>query len=492
MLAVRCGANRVTRPAGPRGLWLLALVVAASGCGGNEHAPASPSPPQLPADTAFPDPGLTPPLEPPAAGQELSTAPIPAPPRAPSTAILQDKSQPSKKALEGIGYVGGTERPTTNDLITVHDRRRTFAGINFFTSGHGPEALLMDMEGRILHRWRYPFEKAWPELPAGMSPERGYEHEYKDHFRRAHLFTNGNLLGIFDGFGLLKLDKHSNLIWARLNRAHHDLQVLPNGEIHVITHRGHVIPWVHETQEIFEDFITVLDAQGNEKKRVSLLDCLRNSGFQIDRSRIVAKDRIVSILHTNTLEVLDGRPVNETRRLSDPAALIAGQPWMLSGYRWNPFRQGNVLTSIRASDLIAVVDPDIEKVVWAMKGIFKQQHEPTLLENGNLLLFDNLGHPDRSSVLEFRPFTGEVTWLYRGAPEHPFFSKTCGTASRLPNGNTLITDSNRGRAFEVTPSGEIVWEYYNPARTGENDEYVAMIYEMVRLPPDFPLAWLED
>ncbi|MFC7027535.1 aryl-sulfate sulfotransferase [Halomicroarcula sp. GCM10025324] len=33
-------------------------------------------------------------------------------------------------------------------------------------------------------------------------------------------------------------------------------------------------------------------------------------------------------------------------------------------------------------------------------------------------------------------------------------------ADRLPNGNTLITDTLNHRVIEVTPTGEIVWEYY--------------------------------
>jgi hypothetical protein len=33
-------------------------------------------------------------------------------------------------------------------------------------------------------------------------------------------------------------------------------------------------------------------------------------------------------------------------------------------------------------------------------------------------------------------------------------------ADRLPNGNTLVTDSLNHRVIEVTPDGEIVWEYY--------------------------------
>lgn len=42
------------------------------------------------------------------------------------------------------------------------------------------------------------------------------------------------------------------------------------------------------------------------------------------------------------------------------------------------------------------------------------------------------------------------------------FSKRRGAAQRLPNGNTLVTESHHGRAFELDPNGEIVWEFHAP------------------------------
>src|SRR5262249_44053306 len=33
---------------------------------------------------------------------------------------------------------------------------------------------------------------------------------------------------------------------------------------------------------------------------------------------------------------------------------------------------------------------------------------------------------------------------------------------RLPNGNTFIDEGMNGRFFQVTPAGEIVWEYVSP------------------------------
>jgi len=43
-----------------------------------------------------------------------------------------------------------------------------------------------------------------------------------------------------------------------------------------------------------------------------------------------------------------------------------------------------------------------------------------------------------------------------------FYSDRISNAQRLPNGNTLINEGRFGRFFEVTPAGEVVWEYVNP------------------------------
>jgi hypothetical protein len=56
----------------------------------------------------------------------------------------------------------------------------------------------------------------------------------------------------------------------------------------------------------------------------------------------------------------------------------------------------------------------------------------------------------------------------------------------------LITESDAGRAFEVTRAGEIVWEFYNPHRAGDDGEYIATLFEVVRLPESFPVDWLEQ
>jgi len=145
------------------------------------------------------------------------------------------------------------------------------------------------------------------------------------------------------------------------------------------------------------------------------------------------------------------------------------------------------LISVFVLNTVAVIDPDRETVVWARTGPWRHQHQPNFLDNGHLLVFDNLGAGhERSRVQEVDPVSGKLFWQYGGTPEVDLYSKTLGSCQRLPNGNTLITESENGRALEVTRGKRVVWEFYNPHRAGARGELVAVLFEMLRLPPDFP------
>ena len=85
-----------------------------------------------------------------------------------------------------------------------------------------------------------------------------------------------------------------------------------------------------------------------------------------------------------------------------------------------------------------------------------------MLDNGHILVFDN-GVARRSSrVLEMDPVSGKVVWEYPGDRGRPFFTRSRGANQRLPNGNTLITNSDSGIAFEVTAGGDVVWKFQTP------------------------------
>jgi hypothetical protein len=375
---------------------------------------------------------------------------------------LTDEQREMMEKLESVGYTSGSARANTFKGVTVYNRQKAHDGLNFLTSGHGQEAILMDMKGRVLHRWSCKFWDVWPDYPIPRN------HEMAQFWRRARLLENGDVLAIYEGLGLVKLDKDSAVIWANSCRAHHDLDFRPDGDIYVLTREARIVPRVAEGIPILEDFVSVLSADGKEKKRISLLECFENSQFS-RFARPEGKARFnPDIFHANTLEILYGE-------IADRAPA---------------FRKGNILTSLLNLDAIAVVDLDQKKAVWVHTGNFDKQHDPRILENGNLMLFDNNRQTGCSRILEFDPVDGAMHWVYRGTEESPFYSRTCGIAQRLLNGNTLITESDNGRAFEVTREKDIVWQFYNPHRAGANQEYVAVLFEVIRINPEFTAGWL--
>jgi len=389
-------------------------------------------------------------------------------PGAVADGVVARSAEDSGDALEklsAIGYLQGYEPAPQARNITIRDDRWAHDGVNLVLSAHAPTAILMDMEGRVLHRWSRTFEASLSEHYGRIGPSAGGTHAW----RRVRLLENGDLLAVFMNFGLIKIDRDSNLLWAYPKACHHDVFVGEAGEIYVLTRRS----WKREPMPIgswsapgrvLEDFVTVLSPDGKEIKSVSILDAFLNSSYAPHLEHL--KDPF-DVLHTNTIRPIDGR--------------LAGDYPM--------FEKGQLLLSMREIHTIAVLDLESERITWALTGQWKFQHEPRLLENGNILLFDNRGNRGRSQILELDPLTQEISWRYRGQPPEAFHSKYIGSVQRLPNGNTLITESLKGRAFEVTVDGTIVWEYFNPNRTGENDELIANLYDVIRL-DDEDVAWL--
>jgi hypothetical protein len=93
-----------------------------------------------------------------------------------------------------------------------------------------------------------------------------------------------------------------------------------------------------------------------------------------------------------------------------------------------------------------------------IKGI--RNHEPEILENGNMLVA--LRRPNR--FVEFDLETQDIVWKWK----HPGGGRELRTnreANRLPNGNTL--GSAGDKLIEIAPDGTIVWQMLAPSG-GEN------------------------
>lgn len=360
--------------------------------------------------------------------------------------------------IGSLGYGSGYEPAPLQRGVTVHDAERAQPGLNLYSSGHAPEALLMDMQGEVLHRWRLPYADI-PNAPP-------LDDHHQDTWRRVHLLRDGSLLAIYGGRGLVKVDARSQLLWHYPERVHHDLQVDGRGHVWTLTRKERLVERVNPRRAVIDDQVVELSPDGVELASLSVMDCLLASRWG-DRLLHLER-REGDLMHVNSIVVLDGR----------------------SAERHPAFAAGNLLLCARDLDLLLVIDPRTRRVVWIQEGPWRGPHDARPLENGNLLLFDNLGHAGASRVLEIDIVDGDILWQYAPDPPSELFSLFCGASARLPNGNTLITETGGGRALEVTGDGSLVWEFVSPHRAGEHDALIAALFEVERLPLD-AADWLK-
>jgi hypothetical protein len=366
-----------------------------------------------------------------------------------------------------------------------------YQGYTLITTSDAPEALLIDMQGTVVHRWRMPYREPWPRAAHVRAPLP----EEQIHWERAYLYPNGDLLALCAygagapyGYGLARFDKDSKLLWGYSACVHHAFDVGDDGRIYLLTtqHPTKMHKEVRQQQDLSvvpdpAEELVVLSPEGRELDKIPLYETIHDSPY--------------FLLFNSALEAdwPHSTPGHSQRPGNPPAP--PGSPHSPNGppttwAMWEPgdslhsnsvkvlrkaqaskfpqFRPGMVLLSFRSSGLLAVLDlePQTRSVAWALKGPWKYQHDAAFLDNGHLLIFDNFGSARWSRVLEYDPVTQAITWSFTGenAPNN-FSIPFRGANQRLPNGNTLIVNPGMN-IFEVTTNKEIVWEYGLPSSKG--------------------------
>ena len=313
-------------------------------------------------------------------------------------------------------------------------------------SSRGSEtAHIIDLDGRKVHSWSYPQGHTW-------------------HY--AEILPDGHLVAIIKDVMILELDWRSKLVWSAKLRAHHDFARLPNGNTLVVSRRTLPNPWT-DSGKLSCDILVELNSDNKViwewKLEEHARDIARHVPVQMPPSKLFG-----DWPHINTIEVLPDGP---TAR-KDPR-----------------FKAGKLLFCGRHIDTIGVIDRQTEKVVWAWgPGALLGPHMPTMLANGHLLIYDNGSNRSTqvrgyTRIVEFDPISEKIVWEYKADPPSHFYSRARGSNQRLPNGNTLIAESDPGRFFEVTPQGEMVWEFYNPD-LNKNGSRMAL-YRTLAYPRDF-------
>ena len=159
------------------------------------------------------------------------------------------------------------------------------------------------------------------------------------------------------------------------------------------------------------------------------------------------------------------------------------------------FKADNLLVSSRQLSTVFIIDKHTKEIVWDLgrnnkRDVMQQtfgQHNPYMLPNGNIILFDNgsdVGYNIKgrhfSRVLEINPLILEVIWFYENPSE--FYSRVVSNALRLDNGNTLILDGCHRHIFEVDAGKNIVWDFYLSKEVSKN--YSKFIYRVSYMQKD--------
>jgi hypothetical protein len=335
--------------------------------------------------------------------------------------------------LSHLGYVDYAEPDgETAAGVVSCESERAWRGYTLVTSLPNSCATLYDLEGHAVASWRDP--------------------EIADsRWSRVSILANGELLCVSPKADYLsRMRRDGTLVWRTHLEVHHDGIELPDGRILVLTRRFRDLPEIDATHRSVDNQLTFVSAGGEVLAEHSLYDLLRNEPRLVEVRRPAGLEDLpagynVDPIHANTVFWL-----------ADPG-LAAANPL---------FRAGRVLVTLRYLDAVALFDLAELRCVWAWgRGVLEGPHDGSLLPNGHVLVLDN-GYEPRgwSRVVEYDPVGGAIVWEYKAPEPARFYTSGRGTVQKLPNGDVLVGNSNSGEAFEVDPSGRIVWRFLNPLR----------------------------
>ena len=382
---------------------------------------------------------------------------------APQEKSEEERAQEKLNRIQALPYVGGTSRSENEPAgVVLVDEERACPGYRLYTIPMLGRAELIDLHGNVVHTW---------------------QHGPNDRWARAEMLRDGALLVVgMEGYGwqqgekepgipddvryLLKLDWDGKVVWQKRMLAHHDVEVTPDGHILALTFARVKEPMVHKQFDTRDERLVLLDGAGNEVESISLLESVISS-LDVFPLAPIEPNQLgvrpwVDIFHANSVEWMHREHLFDKHAIYGP---------------------NNVLVCFRHQNRVAIFDWQRWKVVWAWgERMLSGPHDAQVLENGNVLLFDNGAVRDWSRAMEVNPLTNEVVWTYMGDPPQTFYTESKGSVQRLPNGNTLMAESDNGRAIEVTPRGQVVWEFRCPYPVATHDR--AAIVRMVLHPKE--------
>nr|WP_310617971.1 aryl-sulfate sulfotransferase [Pantoea cypripedii] len=374
--------------------------------------------------------------------------------------------------------------------VTWYDPSRAWNGFVLFP-GSDNQTHLIDMTGKEVQRWHYEGFPSWPVPRDRAGGQPG--HLLVQLERQQKLAAEANPGNGLVNASVAEVDWNGKVQWHYGSQQqpvhqHHEIQRLPNGNTLVLGAALRQLPGYH--YRVIDNSIEEVSPQGKKVWSWSVAEHLDELGFSAAQLAMIRDSNDADFLHMNT------------------AAPLGPNHWFDQGDQ--RFAPDNILLNSRNGNVAVIIDRHSGKVVWRIGPDYPAlkldtplprpldqmigEHDvhmigPGLPGAGNLLIFDNQGNagfpPTRqgffsaSRVIEVNPQTRQIVWEYTGEKSgqaiSTFYSAYISNAQRLPNGNTLINEGQSGRLFQVTPQGQIVWEYVSPfyGKAMPRDHYVS-------------------
>jgi len=377
--------------------------------------------------------------------------------------------------LQSVPYLALSDTKTAgiDTGVVFHNPALAWQGYNLYVSRRSGLVHLMDMDGNDVHRWDC----------SQFTSKGGYHH--------VHLREDGSLYVIRENVSLYCVGWDSNLIWQEKFKAHHDIAFLEDDSFYALHRklRGYhdlkvyfdvILHCAEDGQEInrwctYQHLDEIKEGLDTRLFLDTILDSIKaggspRGGITGDIKKALGRkgNKKIDHFHLNTVQVMPTTPLEGL----DPR-----------------FAEGNLLVCFRNVNQIAILERGTYRILWSWGADELQwPHQPTLLPDGRILIFDNGVEREYSRVIEIDPLTEKIVWEYTAATPEEFFTSGGGSAQRLPNGNTLISETNKGRVFEINREGEVVWLWHNPATWRDRPETV---YRMKRLPAEMVEPLLE-
>ena len=352
--------------------------------------------------------------------------------------------------------------------VVYYDRKKAYEGYTLIDPMGSREVYLIDMEGRIVHQWKLA---NIPALHSVFLPNGNLLRPQQTPLGDEELKVVG-LAVAGRGGEIVEVDWEGNLVWKWEDiYMNHTITRWSNGNTMVL--RWYRVPdeMIPEVRGGFPG--TELTVQG---KKVMWADGLQEV---TPDGEIVWEWIAYEHMKPEEWPICPLCPRSEWTHANSVLELP----------------DGNIMMCCRHISRIFIIDKKTGDIIWRWgEGELAHPHDPTLVGEGRVLLFDNGGHRldgtniSWSRVLEVNLKSGKIEWEYRGNPPMEFYSALCAGCQRLPNGNTLICETMHGRVFEITPEGEIVWEFINPFYSQWMDVFGQMngIFRSYRYGPDYP------